>query len=293
MELRRLEAQVASLKRWVERYGGGLKGMLTRRGLQVHRRAPEDRFLLPPEADEYQRDRFYRLLHRYSFRLLLRDVIRLREGFGAEELTSYCSIRTARGYLSTLQALGIVEKLSLERWRLRRTRVNSFGETLEWFVAEILRREFFADVLHSVSFRSSPPGGDFDVLACMEGILVYIEVKSSPPRGIEAEEVQGFLRRREFLAPHLALFLVDTHLRMRDKMAPILEDALGGGPWEVFGPLRRVHRLRKEIFHAGHRIYLLNASRGILSNLRVCFLDFLRHGHPATCTAVENEDLLQ
>jgi hypothetical protein len=286
-----LKREVAALQRRLAHLGGGLQGMLARRSMKAHRRVPAERFLVLPSMTDAQIDRFYRLLHRYSFRLLVRDVIRLRSAFSPEDLTAYCSARAARGYLTSLQGLGLVERGPTGGWHLVRRSVTSFGETLEWYVAEIFKREFLAEAVHSISFRALPPGGDFDVLAAMEGILVHVEVKSSPPRGIEAEEVRGFLQRRHSAAPHLALFLVDTHLRMRDKIAPIFDACLGGTPLESEGPLRKVQRLKNEIFQVGHRLYILNASRGILSNLKTCIGDFLRNGNPAT--TVEEPDYLE
>ena len=278
-ENRRLQRRVSSLQRWIERSGGGLGGMLERRGLRVHRTVPPERLLVHDGTTQTEKDRFYRLLHRYSFRLLLRDLIRMKAGCRPEDLTAYCSLRAVTGYLTALQGVGLVAPDSFGGWRLTRSSVTSFGETLEWFVAELFRREFFAEVVHSVSFKTPPPGGDFDVIACVEGLLLHVEVKSSPPRGIEAEEVAAFLRRREILVPHVALFLVDTHLRMWDKMVPILEELVGGVPRDSGRPLHRVERLEREIFHVGHRLYVLNSSRGILSNLRRCILDFLRRGN--------------
>jgi Holliday junction resolvase-like predicted endonuclease len=212
----------------------------------------------------------------------LRDIIRLKEGFQVENLVGYCTARAAKSYLTSLASLGLVSQDVSGTWRLARPTVTSFGETLEWFVAEVLSREFFAETMHSVSFRMPPPGGDYDVIACMEGILIFIEVKSSPPRGIEIEEVRAFLERREILTPHVSLFLVDTHLRMRDKMVPIFEELLGGIPRDESGPPKKIQRLEREIFHVGHRLYVLNTSRGILSNLKCCFMDYLRRGNPAT-----------
>jgi hypothetical protein len=193
-----------------------------------------------------------------------------------DDVGGYCSPRAVRGYLTTLRRWTLVREASPDAFQLTRAGVTSFGETLEWFVAEIFRREFFAEAIQGVSFRTPPPGGDFDVIALVEGLLVYVETKSSPPRSIEAGEVEGFLRRREILSPHLALFLVDTHLRMADKMAPILEERIGGTPRDSGLPLRRMRRLEREIFHVDHRIYLINSARGILSNLRCCFVDYLR-----------------
>ena len=286
-ENREIRKEVASLRRWAAREGGGLQGMLQRRGLKIHRTAPRERMLVHSDDAAIVQDRVYELLHRYSCRLLLRDAIRVREGFRSEDLTTYCSTRAARAYCTTLRGIGLIVENPDGTLGLRQRSVTSFGETLEWFVAEILRREFYAEVVHGVSLRTPPPGGDFDVIAAMEGLLVYMETKSSPPRGIEAEEMAGFLERYRILAPHMALFLVDTHLRMWDKMVPILEELVGGVPRDSALELRKVQRLEREIFHWRHRIYVLNSSRGILSNLRCCFLDFLRRGN--TGTAMEWE----
>lgn len=250
--------------------------MLERRGLRLHRRLPQERLLIYPRMPSWAIEELYRLLHRYSFRLWLRDLIRLKSAKGSEGLSTYCSPKASDSYLEAMARMGLVEIRADGTWRLLREGVTSFGETLEWFVAEILRREFCAQVLHGVSFRSPPPGGDFDVLAALEGLLVYVECKSSPPRGIEAEEVAGFLGRCGILLPHVAMFLVDTHLRMLDKMVPILEELLGGVRRDSGLPCQKVQRLEREIFQVGHRLYVLNSGRRLKGNLRCCLLDFLR-----------------
>lgn len=258
--------------------------MLLRRGLRLHRSVPEEKLLVHRGMTADQLEDFYRLLHRYSFRLWLRDLIKLRHGGDAGEISAYCSREVSSGYLNTLARMGIVDVTEDGQWRLSREGVKSFGETLEWFVAQVLKREFFAQARYGVSFRTPPPGGDFDVLAAVEGSLVYIECKSSPPRGIEAEEVAGFLERCQILLPHAALFLVDTHLRMVDKIVPIVNDLLHkikSTPSQGEGS---VSRLQGEIFHIGHRIYILNTGRLLSTNLRTCLLDFMRHTRSALGT---------
>jgi hypothetical protein len=273
--------RISTLERSIRRLGGDLDQMLLRRGLRLHRSVPEEKLLVHRGMGPGQLEEFYRLLHRYSFRLWLRDLIKLRRGAGPGDLSSYCTPETSRRYLLTMARMGIVDVGKDGGWRLLREGVRSFGETLEWFVAEVLKREFFAQVRYGVSFRSPPPGGDFDVLASIEGSLIYVECKSSPPRGIEAEEVAGFLERCRILVPHAALFLVDTHLRMLDKIVPILEELLSSTPSSPHPEKRAVRRLQGEIFHVDHRVFVLNTGRLLSANIRACLLDFMKHTRSA------------
>lgn len=224
---------------------------------------------LPPS----HRDRLYVFLKRYSFRLLIRDLLKHQRGALPEELTHYSSLSSVRKYLSALHSLGVLERDSEGRYRLLRSGMGSFGTTLEWFVAELFRREFCADAYYRVSFfRAGYPGGDFDVLASLEGRLIYIEVKSSPPRGIEGPEVEGFLKRLRLLLPDIAIFYVDTELRMKDKMVPLFNESLSAltrGGSEMI-------RLKREVFHCNHRIFLANSSRDVVNNFRLCLRDFIR-----------------
>ena len=48
--------------------------------------------------------------------------------------------------------------------------------------------------------------------------LVYMEVKSSPPKGIELSEVSTFFSRIDDLMPEIAVLYNDTQLRMKDKL---------------------------------------------------------------------------
>jgi len=73
-ENQRLRRKITSLERAALRSGGGLHGMLARRGLKPHRSVPPQRLLLDLRGRTGPLDEWYRLLHRYSFRLFLRDV---------------------------------------------------------------------------------------------------------------------------------------------------------------------------------------------------------------------------
>ena len=273
----KLSEEVAALRREQQLRKNPVEAFLAQRGLPVMAQGERVQLLLPPRATLEQKERFYGLLRRYSFRLFLRDLIQFPEGSDFRELSRYCSLKTVRSYLKSLSELGIAEFHQDRSYRLIPRHIVSFGPTLEWFVSEIFQRELLAPALFNVRLEQTRYGGDYDVIALLAGYLVYVEVKSSPPRGVEQPAVSAFLNRLKDLQPHMALFLVDTELRMKDKIALLFTEALGR---EMEGGEREepVVRLVDEIFHVGHGIYLINSRKGIYSNIRLCFRDFLRHG---------------
>jgi len=127
-----------------------------------------------------------------------------------------------------------------------------------------------------VEVQDLSPGGDFDVLAEVDHRLVYVEVKSSPPKGIHLPNVKGFLTRVKSLSPDLALFLVDTHLRMEDKINVLFQQAKGLFPEEI----ESVQRVTRGVFQLGKRILTLNTKPNLVNNIRVClkhyFMDMVR-----------------
>ena len=56
--------------------------------------------------------------------------------------------------------------------------------------------------------------------------MVYVEIKSSPPRGIERGEIGSFLARITDLLPDIAFLFNDTQLRMKDKIVLMFEEEL-------------------------------------------------------------------
>lgn len=248
-----------------------LEALLRQQGFPVISHGDHSQIVFPPNMTPRESMSFYRLMRRYSFRLFMRDLIQMPNGSDYRELTRYCSLRTVRAYMGVLAEMGVVS-ISGGSYRLLRP-VPSFGPTLEWFVCRIFQREFLAPALFDVHLQNTRFGGDYDVISIIAGHPVYVEVKSSPPRGVEHQAVNAFLRRMSDLRPHIAVLLVDTELRMADKLAPLLSEGLELEGKK--GPRWAVSRLVNEIFHVGHSIYLANSRKGIYSNLRTCFRDFL------------------
>lgn len=265
-----LENQVAVLHDALKTTRHPVETLLWQRGLPVMAQGDRSQTMLPREAGPAEEDHFYQLLRRYSFRLFLRDLIQFPEGTDLHLLTRYCSLRTVRSYLRELAELGVVRLGSDPGYHLIPQPVSSFGPTLEWYVSQIFLREFMAPVLFNVRLHHTQFGGDYDVITIVNGYLVYVEIKSSPPRGVELQAVSAFLNRLRDLQPDMALFLVDTELRMKDKIVPLFNEALGSNDHPP------VLRLKNEIFHIRHAVYLVNSRKGIYTNLRYCVRDFVQ-----------------
>lgn len=213
---------------------------------------------------------------RYAFRILLRDIIKNQDSFLSDDLTHFSSQKRVEEDIDFLLRSGVIEKIDGNKYRLAIRPVKSFGETLEWFVAETIRREFSGEVIWGVRFKGSEHGGDYDVVANIGESLVYIEVKSSPPKHIMQPEISAFFDRVFDLIPDFAVFLMDTELRMKDKLVPMFEAELSQRHPEKGKIEFPVERLFKEIFHIKHRVYIMNAKRSLADNLRICYRAYLK-----------------
>ena len=276
-EMRRLQEDVARLEKGLLDGEGLLQRAMRARGLKVHRKNPVDDLLFASEASAEERTSFYQLLQHYSFRLFLRDLISKKESFRAEELLRYCSLETAQRYISFLLQLRIIETIGEGTFRLLKRSVYSFGPTLEWFVAEMFKEEFSCPAFYGVRFKDTHSGGDYDVISLWEGRMVYVEIKSSPPRGIERGQIGSFLARITDLLPDIAFLFNDTQLRMKDKLVLMFEEEL----YDRYGLSGRdrfpVQRLVDELFHINHRIYIINSRKDVVANLSICLRDSLFH----------------
>ena len=245
----------------------GLDVLLKRRGFRVYKKEPWE-FLLIPEPRLI--DEYYAMLGKYSFRLFLRDVIKHQDCFTPKDVTRYATLGVTTQYIKYLVRIGLAGDRA-GGYALTRA-VKSFGETLEWYVSEVLEREFGAEALWGVKFKRPNVGGDYDVIAKLDGSILYGEVKSSPPKQIYESEVAAFLERVADLSPEVAIFLMDTELRMKDKIVPMFEEEL----------MRRssgrtdVQRIEKELFQAGDRIFITNSKDSIVRNIETVLNRYFR-----------------
>jgi hypothetical protein len=246
-----------------------VRAALRRRGLVWNGERDPTPLLVPGGR---HRARHYALLGHYSYRLFLRDVLKHRADLRPSELGRYVAPAVAARYLRFLVAAGLLRRAAGGRYRLGDERVVSFGGTLEWYVSEVLRRDLGCDAAWGLRIAHAAHGGDYDVVACAEGEVIYAETKSAPPRQIVQSEVGAFLDRIDTLRPDVALFVADTTLRMRDKLVPMFEaeTARRRLGWQA-------DRLEREMWTVGPEVYLLNADPDLARNLRTCLAAHFRN----------------
>jgi hypothetical protein len=243
--------------------------MLRRRGF--HPKPWLEDLPFPPGFDEAGRERLARRLDHYAFRLFLRGAIQHPSGFRPAQATRYVAGPAARAMAEELVALGLAERQGRARYRLLHP-PRSFGGTLEWYLARELAARLGFDAATGLRFGAPGVGGDLDVVAAAEGRLVYLEAKSSPPRQLSEEEVVAFVDRFEALRPDLALFVVDTALRLGDKVVPMLAGEIARRAGRLAAPRRVV----REVWSVTPRLYAVGAKGDLVGNVARAVAEGLR-----------------
>lgn len=278
-EISRLRAEIGRLRKVLAEASPSLPVLLKRRGFRIFKKEPPDDLLIPGERFV---DRYYIYLQRYSFRLFLRDVIKHRQSFSVRDVARYATADVTREYIDLLLALGLIERRG-DSYSLANRGVKSFGPTLEWFLSEVLIREFQAEAMWGTKFKRPAVGGDYDLIAKVDSSVLYMEVKSSPPKQIYANEISAFLDRVFDLLPEIAVFFMDTELRMKDKIVPMFEEELqrrsGTGLSSFSGDTGTPHirRIEKELFHIQNKIFIINAKDSIVNNLEKVLVSYFRN----------------
>jgi hypothetical protein len=247
--------------------------MLRRRGLDPRPSAPDLPFRAEPDPG-FAEVIAGRLSH-YAFRLFLRGAILHPAGFTPAQATRYLPAAKLRAMAEDCVALGLAERLPRGRYRLVR-RARSFGGTLEWWLARELERRLGLVVAFGVRSGASGVGGDLDVVAAGEGKLLYLETKSSPPKHVTKVEIVAFLRRVRAVRPDVALFVVDTALRLSDRILPMFAEALARG-----GKQAAPRRIFRETWAITPHLYAVNAREDLVENVCRAIAEGLRALAPA------------
>jgi len=241
--------------------GGEVLAMLARRGFRPSKARLDVPF--PENLEEEVAERLSKMLGHYAFRLFLRGAIQRAERFAPEEATQYLERAQAKEFAEFLVGLGLAERLARDCYRLSWA-AKSFGGTLEWYVARELQRRLGFDVASGVRLHARGVGGDLDVVAAAEGKLAYLELKSSPPKNLSVREVAAFFDRVSLLRPDLTLFVVDTALRLSDKVLPMLVAELEHRRGETKLAPRRLVR---ELWALAPHLYAVNGRPNLMANI--------------------------
>lgn len=258
-EIHALRSEVKRLKKTLSELTPSLEALLKRRGFRIYKKEPTEDLVLPVKRFL---DDFYEMLKKYSFRLFIRDVIKHQEYFMKEQVTRYATSGVTEAYVDFLLSVKVVEPTG-DGFRLIKRPIKSFGETLEWFLCEIFRREFTAEAAWGVKFKRPRVGGDYDVIAKIDGSILYMEVKSSPPKQIYNSEIAAFLDRTFDLSPEISVFFMDTELRMKDKIVPMFEEELK----KRFPAPPSVARVEKELFQIWNKTFIINSKDSVSGNI--------------------------
>jgi hypothetical protein len=280
-KVQHLSKEIKSMKGMALEDSSSVERMLRIRGLKVFRKNPTDRLFFPPDLSPSDQTRFYERMKRYSFRLVVRDMIKYQNRFRIQDLTHYCSSKVAREYCGVLGGMGAIVKEERGKYRTRLSPIYSFGPTLEWFIAEVFKKEFASPSIYGVKLKKTSSGGDYDVIAAWNQRLVYVEVKSSPPKGIEISEISTFFSRLEDLLPDVAFLFNDTQLRMKDKLVVMFEEELEKRHGKKAKTLYPVKRLIDELFHVQNRIFIVNSKKDIAENFQICLRHYLQYARRA------------
>ncbi len=259
-EVKFLKAEIKRLRKAMSELTPSLEVMLKLRGFRIYKKEPSEDLLLPQKKT--YANTFYEKLKKYSFRLFLRDVIKHQNFFTLEKVTRFATKEVTSQYVDFLLKAAIAEPTK-RGYRLRKRPTKSFGETLEWFVSRLMEKEFEAETAWGVKFKRPKVGGDYDLIAKIDSSILYMEVKSSPPRQIYDKEIAAFLNRVNDLSPEISVFFMDTQLRMKDKIVPMFEVELK----RRYKKTVPVTRVVKELFHINKKIFIINSKPTILSNI--------------------------
>jgi hypothetical protein len=258
-ESQALRNEIRRLRQSLSELTPPLDVLLKRRGFRIYKKEPSDDLLLPEDTF---RKSFYEMMRKYSFRLFLREVIKHQKFFKLEQVARYATSAVTNDYLQYMIGIGLIENTS-GGFKLLPRPIKSFGETLEWFVAEILKVEFATEAIWGIRFKRPRVGGDYDLIAKIDGSILYMEIKSSPPKQIYQQEISAFFDRVSDLFPEISIFFVDTELRMKDKIVVMFEEELQ----KRHAHPPKLARIEKELFQIWDRIFIINAKDSITTNI--------------------------
>ncbi len=181
--------------------------VLRRRGFRIASRGQTSRLLVPRVMDPLQSGEDGRAWRRLLAKSAFRKII-LRLSLGAVSLNDLemKAPQRASEYVAFLAQHRVA---TVTDGIVSLAGKCDYGRTLEWVVADTLNRDFSASTDWSVALDGAHYN-DYDVLAWLPPIMVYVETKGKPAKSISDSELKEFLQRGEQLSPEIAILMIDT-----------------------------------------------------------------------------------
>ena len=258
-EIKLLKSEIKRLGKALSKVSPSLDILLKRRGFKVYKKEPSEDLLLP---EKKYINIFYEKLKKYSFRLFLRNVIKHQNFFTIDKVARYATKEITSQYIDFLLKANLTESTA-KGYRLKKRQIK---------MKQRIEKEFESETIWGVKFKRPKVGGDYDLIAKIDSSILYMEIKSSPPKQIYDKEIAAFLKRVEDLSPEVSIFFMDTELRMKDKIVPMFEAELQ----RHYKKSVSVERIAKELFHINKKIFIINSKDSIAANIRTV-LSFYWH----------------
>lgn len=231
----------------------------------------KDKKLIFPEDEIFFND-YFKNLRSYYFRRILQDTIKKKEfddNFVHKLKKKWGEVVVER-YLQKLLNYGILKK-SNSFYESKFKDIDNIGNTLEWYIGEILKREFSIPAVSNIEIKNLSDGGDFDIFFLLLGNLSYLEIKSSPPNNISIEELENFIKRVNGVGTKVSILFIDTTLNIKRNIIDNMKFLLKRYKREFLGIM-----IRNGFYKVSKGIYVFNSKRSIEESIRIVINDLIK-----------------
>lgn len=174
--------------------------LLRQRGHEVTREGSRHDIMLPENDDEELVSAFETVL----YNLMRRDSARkaLRDWAYRNNSSDNSAIQQIESYITLCRRFG--------DWTSQSDAENQkrYAATFEWYVSELLKREFAARASgFGIRLKDADPDDEFDCIALLDAGLAYVECKTG--KGTLYGEIAKFTRRDSEICANVSLFVFD------------------------------------------------------------------------------------
>ena len=142
------------------------------------------------------------------------------------------------------------------------------GVTFEWLVAHIVKNEMSGISSFGVRIADLEVGGDYDVLARLEDVIVFIECKTGTIGQISRADIDRFISRDGEISPNLSLFILDRN-GLTDDFCNMWGQAWGARGMGPLGPRKRSKRRRGVFYEAMPSKHVVTSEGNLVNNIRL------------------------